>query len=330
MDPTGEAGPTRAQARGRRWRVAHHGWYVPADANRDDPCQRIVEASVLLPPYGAVTGWAALCWQRAVWFDGIADDGRTSRPVTLATGGRTVRPQQGIAVSEEALGPSAVLVVDGLRITDALRSTSFEMRHAPGDTQAVIALDMAAFSDLVSLEEMAGYVAGMLPVTGVPRCRRVLPLASENSWSPRETRMRLLWEAVMGKSRLLCNVPVFDRLGRHVATPDLLDPVAGVVGEYEGSVHLVASRRAQDVRREHALRDLGLEYVTMVGADTADVSGLQARIAAAYERSGREPDGQRAWMIEPPAWWVPTTTVEQRRALSQGLRKRLLAHRGIA
>ena len=38
--------------------------------------------------------------------------------------------------------------------------------------------------------------------------------------------------------RPLCNVPVFDRFGQHIGTPDLLDPVAGVVGEYDGALHL--------------------------------------------------------------------------------------------
>lgn len=330
IDPTGEAGPTRAQARGRLWRAAFHGWYVPTDVDPADPCQRILEASVLLPAYGAVTGWAALRWQRAAWFDGVAEDGHTPRPVTLATGGRTLRQQPGIAVSEEGLPPTELLVVDGLRVTHPLRSTSFEMRHARLDEQAVTALDMAAYSDLVSIEEMAGYVARMLPVTGVPRCRRAVALADENSWSPRETRMRLLWEGVEGTPRLLCNVPIFDRLGRHVATPDLLDPVAGVVGEYEGAVHLIAARRAHDVRREHAMRTLGLEYVTMVGADVTDVEGLQARVAAAYQRARREPVEHRAWTIQPPAWWVSTRTVEQRRALDEASRERLLAHRRAA
>lgn len=330
IDPTGEAGPTRAQARGRRWRAAFHGWYVPDEVDADDPYQRILEASVLLPAHGAVTGWAALRWQQAVWFDGIAQDGHSPRPVPLATGGRTLRQQHGIIVSEERLPPSELCVVDGLRITHPLRSTSFEMRHVRFDDQAVAALDMAAFCDLVSIEEMAEYVARMLPVTGVPRCRRVVGLADENSWSPLETRMRLLWEGSGERPRPLCNVPVFDRWGRHVATPDLIDPVAGIVGEYEGSVHLVAARRAQDLRREHELRDLGLEYVTMVGADLEDPGGLQSRIAAAYERARRHPAEVRAWTIDPPSWWVSTRTVAERRALDEALRERLLAHRRVA
>lgn len=330
VDPTGETGPTRAQARGPRWRGVFHGWYVPAAVDAADPCQRILEASVLLPAYGAVTGWAALRWQQAMWFDGTVDDGHTSRPVPLVTAGRTVRHQHGVTISEERLPASDLAVVDGLRITHPLRSTSFEMRHARDDAHAVEALDMAAFSDLVSVTEMSEYVARMLPITGVPRCRRAVGLADENSWSPRETRMRMLWEGAGQRPRPLCNVPVFNRSGRHVATPDLLDPVAGVVGEYEGSVHLVASRRAHDVRREHELRDLGLEYVTMVAADVADLDLLHARIAAAYDRAGQRRDGPRAWTIQPPPWWVSTLTVAQRRALDRPLRERLLAHRRAA
>ena len=55
--------------------------------------------------------------------------------------------------------------------------------------------------------------------------------------------MRLVWELDAGHPRPLCNVPLFDRHGRHLATPDLVDPGAGVVGEYDGAVHLTGAQR---------------------------------------------------------------------------------------
>ena len=330
IDPTGRTGPTRAQARGPHWRRVAHGWYVPAHVDLDDPLQRIVEASVLLPAYGGVTGWAGLRWLYGRWFDGVTDDGRTRLPVTLATGGQTVRQQRGMAISEETLPPGELVVVDGLSITRPLRSACFEMRYAESDERAARVLDMAAYSDLVSIGEMTAYVHGLTAMTGVPRCRRALPLADKNSWSPRESRMRMAWERENGLPRPLCNVPVFDRTGHHVGTPDLLDPVAGVVGEYDGGLHLAASRRARDLRREHEFRHLGLEYVTMIASDQDDLSGFLARLQSTYRRARHEPPDQRRWTIEPPPWWVPTCTVEQRRALDSVARDRLLAHRRSA
>ena len=56
----GPGGPSRKAARGPHWRRTSHGFYVPASVTDDDVRQRIVEASVLVPPGGAITGWAAL------------------------------------------------------------------------------------------------------------------------------------------------------------------------------------------------------------------------------------------------------------------------------
>src|SRR4051795_2610430 len=96
LDPTGEAGPTTAQARGRAWRRSSHGLYVPSEVDGSVPEQRIVEAAAVLPAYGGVTGWAALRWMGASWMTGLAPDGHTPLPVVLVTAGDDVRPQQGI------------------------------------------------------------------------------------------------------------------------------------------------------------------------------------------------------------------------------------------
>ncbi len=56
--------------------------------------------------------------------------------------------------------------------------------------------------------------------------------------------MRMIWVVDAGLPRPLCNMPIFDRHGRHIGTPDLLDPVAGVVGEYDGALHLAGEQRA--------------------------------------------------------------------------------------
>lgn len=327
IDRRGETGPTRAQARGLAWRSVHHGWYVPSYVESTDPCQRIVEASVLLPRAGGVTGWAALCWLGGRWFDGLDLDGVTELPVALATAGLHARPHRGVRMSEERCEPDDLLVVDGLRVTTAVRSTCFAMRHAASDDSAACVLDMAAYNDLVSIDELAAYVGAHRGLTGIPRCRRAIPLADENSWSLRESLMRRVWERQAGFPRPLCNVPVFDRSGALIGTPDLLDPVAGLAGEYEGAVHLAGKQRATDVRREAMFRAAGLEYVAMLSADFTAVENFVTRLQEAYDRAPYAPADQRHWTIERPAWWIPTFTVAQRRALTPELRKRLLRHR---
>lgn len=327
VDATGRTGPTSAQARGRRCRTTGYGLYLPESVPTEQVEQRIVEAGVLLPAYGGVTGWAGLRWCGGRWFDGLGSDGATELPVTLAIADSTIRAKPGIEISEERLDPREVTEVDGLRVTVAVRSVCFLMRHARSERRAAEILDMAAYSDLVSIDEMRAYSATCNGWTGIPRCRKGTELADENCWSPREAGMRQNWVLDAELPRPLCNVPVFDRAGQHIGTPDLLDPVAGVIAEYDGAVHLEGARRALDVRREDAFRSHGLQVVTMTSADLRDPSAFVGRLHRAYSRAAGLGEGRRSWTLEMPDWWVPTPTVAQRRALTEAQRALWLKYR---
>lgn len=312
------------QARGPNWRRTSRGLYVPIDVDASRPEQRIVEAAAVLPAYGGVTGWAALCWSGGVWFDGIARDGRTMLPVTLATGDSTITSQVGIRVSEEAVRPFDLTMIDGLPVTTNAHAVSYLVRYSANEREGAIHLDMAAYSDLVSVEESRSYALTQTAWTGIPRLRKVHELADENSWSPAETMMRLVWMLDAGLPRPLSNHPVFDRFGNHIGTPDLLDPVAGVVGEYDGSLHLVGTQRRRDRDREESFRRVGLEYFTMLSGDGYDPQSMAERMHAVRARARWEAESRREWTVQLPPWWVPTFTVEQRRNLDDGQRQRFL------
>ncbi len=152
------------------------------------------------------------------------------------------------------------------------------MRKAPTDIAAVVAFEMAAYEDYVSIAELAAFVDSALWVRqGVQRIRDLLPLLEENSWSPMEPVMRLAWQA-SGQGRPRANRPVFDLNGSFVGTPDVLDPMAGVYGQYDGALHLAGEVRGQDVAKEAAYRDLGLEGVTMMAGDLRDNSAFLDRL----------------------------------------------------
>jgi hypothetical protein len=304
---------------------------VPADADPGRVEQRIVEAAALIPPGGgAVTGWAALRWLGGRWFDGYTPSGQV-RSVDLAMWS-DLRPQAGVSICQERLNPAEVMNVDGLPVTMPVRSVCFAMRYASNMRDAVQAFDMAAYDDLVSLAELEAY-GGMVPRTGlsgwtgIPQCRKATALGDENAWSPQEVVMRLIWMEDAGLPRPHTNVPIFDRRGNLIGTPDLFDEEAGVVGEYDGPHHLHRGQRARDVRREEALRSAGLEYLTMLAGDSADRRELAGRMVEARRRARWLPKSERAWTLDPPPWWVPTLTVDQRRRLTADQRRRLLRHR---
>ena len=326
VDPEGVAGPTRGEARGPHWRRTGYGFYVPAGVVAS-PQQRTIEAAVVLRDDEAVTGWAALSWEGAAWFDGTRS-GRDPRPVTLVVR-RHVIGQVGASISQEFLNPGHITVVDGLSLTSRVRSVTYEMRYATGLGAAVEAIDMACYSDLVSLAEVAAYVRQLGPVTGIQQARDAIAEADENSWSPRETGMRGVWTRLAGLPRPRCNVPVFTLDGRHVGTPDLIDPATGLVGLYHGDSHLSLVGASKDNRQDADFRDLGLEPVAMFATDWYDLDGFTRRLVAAARRA-RARGGVRQWTIEPPAWWTPTETVAQRRALADWQRERYLRYRRVA
>jgi hypothetical protein len=286
--------------------------------------QRTLEASVVLKEDEAVTGWAALDWLGARWFDGTCD-GVELRDVPLVAR-RHLLAQPGFSVSQEFLDPPEIVKVDDLPVTQAVRSVAFEMRRADSLGDAIVALDMACYSDLVSIAEVAAYVAQLGAVTGIQQARDALVEADENSWSPRETQMRGVWTRRAGLARPLCNAPVFTTDGRHVATPDLVDPHLGLLGLYNGRDHLTLVGASKDRDQEATYRDLGLEPVTMLATDWSDLDGFTERVQQAAGRA-RERHGARRWTLTPPSSWVSTSTVERRRALTAEQRRRFLRYR---
>ncbi|HEX5087342.1 MAG TPA: hypothetical protein VFV89_06005 [Nocardioides sp.] len=289
--------------------------------------QRIAEASCLLPGWGGVTGWASLHWQGATsWFDGRYADS-TDRPVWLAVGGDDIRPQPGVAISAERLDPRDLVTVDGIALTSAVRSTCFEMRYAKDARRAAVVLSMVAYYDLVSIDELAEYAARHSGWTGIPQCRAGIGLAEENCWSPAEVDMVLVWKVDAELPPPLCNQPLFDLVGNHIGTPDLVDVEAGVIGQYDGGLHLAGAQRAIDERAEERYRDFGLECFTMVAADRSNPGRMAERMHAARKRALWEAESHRRWTAVPPPWWTPTTTVELRRALDADQQARFLRYR---
>lgn len=314
VDPRGIDGPTAREAGGPGWRRTSRGRYVPAYVEAS-AVQRIAEVACLLPPrHVSVTGWAALAWRGAPYAEGL-DAAGAPRPVPLAAHRRLLRPQPLFDLCEERFDPREVEQVDGVPISTAVRATCFEVRYAADLDAAVTALDMAYLSDLVTPSEIARWVGSHPSYTGIEQARRSLPLADENVWSPRETLLRRMWLEHRPDATLLANAPVFDLQGRHVATPDLIDPATGAIGEYDGVLHLEGRRRARDLRREGDLRRHGLEPVVMVGADVRSPRHFLDRLDDAYRRLAQRPVSARTWTLRQPPWWRDTSTVDLRRAL---------------
>lgn len=300
---------------------------MPADVPLT-PEQRVVEAGHLVPTYGAVTGWGALRWCGARGFDGVDRHGGLV-PVTIATPRQRVRAQPGIVVCQERFDVREAVSVDGIWVTHPVRSVCFEMRYARSEREAVVAFASAALHDLVSLDEVAEWMYTHASYTGIGQGRDCLALCDENCWSQMEARLLHSWVVDLQLPRPLMNQPLFDLDGRHIGTPDLIDVEAGVLGQYDGRVHLAGRQRRRDLTRDARYSDHGLEQVIAMAGDLGTRSFAE-RVRHTYLRASRRPASDRRWTIELPDWWVPTLTVAQRRALSAYERRRWLGFRDAA
>jgi hypothetical protein len=207
VDPTGRHGPTRGQAAGPRWRQTSRGRYVDARVDEGVVEQRILEQSARLGRHGAVTAWASLRWRGAHFFDGLGyDGGRLGVPLV----GDKLRPCPRVRVTQEQLAPSEFAIVDGVPCTTVQRALFDELRRHSSYREAVVAAEMTFAARLISVRLMRAYVSERSGWTGVPHVRKVLALASEDSRSPQESRMRLVWMLDAGFAPPLCNQPLFD------------------------------------------------------------------------------------------------------------------------
>lgn len=314
VDPTGRGGPTRGQARGPSWRQSTYGFYVPSDVDSSRPVQRVAEQSVRLPPGGAVTGWAAGLLLGATYLDGRGPDGITPLPVPLAIGpAGNVRSDAAVLLLRDVLPTEEVTTVLGIPCVIPERAAFDAMRTASSPVEAVVAMDMMALGEVTSLRRTREYVDCVGPRRkGTPRVRAALALASEHSWSPNETRMHMVWrlDARLPAPRL--NRPLFDRQGRLLCYPDLLDVEAGLVGEYDGADHRGAHRHSKDVGREDLLRRHGLEVFRVTGLDLRVPGRIRDRMLEARSRANWLPEAERSWTTAPPPDWDPGPTLDQR------------------
>jgi hypothetical protein len=184
-----------------------------------------------------------------------------------------------------------------------LRALFDEMRHAEDEREATVAMDMMAAAELVSISQMRSYVDEHARWRGVPQVRRALDLADEDSRSPNETRLRLIWLLDARLPRPLVNQPVFTLDGQLLGYADLFDEEAGLFGEFDGADHRWAGRHARDVGREDLCRRVGLEYFKVTGLDLLRRPLVVDRMHATRARAKFLAPEQRPWTLAPPPGW---------------------------
>ncbi|MEO6509644.1 MAG: hypothetical protein ABIO16_01550 [Nocardioides sp.] len=282
---------------------------MPSSVDGDVVEQRILEQGSRIPAYGAVTGWASLRWRGATYFDGLGYDGDVLPvPLIIDSG---IRPDPRFTQTETQLAPTEWEVLGGLRVATVQRGLFDEVVRIRSVREAAVAISMTAAATLISVRLFRMYVAQRNAWTGVPHARLAVGLARDDCLSPQEHRMVMIWVLDAGFDPPLCNVEVFDRDGRLLGVPDLFDPIAGLVGEYQGEDHKGAAQHRKDVEREERFRDHGLEYFELVGGDVAHRYAAVLRMRNARSRAKFLPPESCAWTLDAPPWRSRPETLDE-------------------
>lgn len=315
VDPAGLRGPTKTQAARSRWRRVGPRAYVPAGVEQT-VAQRIAEATAFMGVGAAVTGWAALHLAGAAYFDGVAQG--SDRPVPLALGrvpGRRTPP--GVALTYEP--PGAALDLLGVRCVLPTRALFDEIRVLGDRRDGVVAFDMAAAAGVTSLRRLTAFHVAHTGWRRASRVARILPHVSEHSASPPESRLRLLWTSDAALPTPLVNRRLCTLDGRFICTPDLFDPEAGLVVEYDGAEHRKITRHTSDAARYERAREAGLEYCIVTSLDMRRPTEVVTRLHAARRRALFLPPERRLWRIEPRQGWTLDERLDAREQMAQGM-----------
>jgi len=320
----------QAAGRGRRADLragyvrAAHGVHVVAGAQLDHPDIRIAVAMTGAPESVTLGGWAAARLHErraflgagepsrfprttrtpgaadALLFDGAAVGGRPAelRPVLLLAPPEVrLARRSGQRLLRSVVPPHERTTLEGFATTTATR-TAFDLARTSAPEDSVVGLDRMRALGLLRVDDLHELVRERARWRGAAAARRALALSADGVESPQETRMRLAWLEA-GLPVPLCNAEVLDQDGCFVARVDVLDPMSGLVAEYDGAVHSAADRRSADADRQERLHALGIEVLRATAVDLAGPAARarwQGRARAAHGRAVARRAGAR-WRL---------------------------------
>jgi hypothetical protein len=216
-----------------------------------------------------VAGWSAavLLGVPTAFIDGLWL-GADFRPVCINPRVKT-RQRVGVQFTFSSLEPGDVLRVGGTQTTSGVRTTFDCLRFGRGRADALAQGDACLRFGLTTPDELEAYAAERRRWPGIRRVRELLPLLSPFAESPKESWMRLVWVDA-GLPAPLVNPTLIAPDGTHLAKVDLLEPLTGLVGEYDGAWHELGSQPILDQVRQSLVSAGGFAFVRSTSTDLGD------------------------------------------------------------
>jgi hypothetical protein len=224
-----------------------------------------------------VAGAAAAAVHGAEWID-------VDIPIELI--GKSVRPQRGLVVRDEALGRHEVTHVQGLPVTTVSR-TAFDLgRHLPRH-EAVARLDALMRATPFSADEVNVLAVQHKGMRGIRRSAAAMALVDGGAMSPKETWLRLLLLDA-GLPRPTSQLPLL-RGRQLVAVFDLGWEEYKIAAEYDGDYHRSNRRRfVKDIDKLGIAEDEGWLVIRVVSEHRP--RDIVNRVYRGLARRGWRPD----------------------------------------
>ena len=298
------------ELRGRRWRTPFYGVRAPAAVDLNDPSlQRILDVMELVPAGGALGGWAAGRLLGVPELDGGLRTRQAPVLVLVPDRAQHVSGRPGVRFFRTSLDEADVTEVQGIRVTRPVRTMFNEVRTSRRPEDALVAADLVARRLGPTGDDLLRYAHTHPRFRGVPLVRATARLVDPLSRSPGESRFRYLWVVEAGLPRPVCNAYVVDTDGTVVAMPDLLDPVAGMVGEYDGATHRELASHTEDNVREESFEAMGLVVARATSLDLGPYrSRTIRRLREHHARASAHQAVPRSWGWRPGRIWTPAVT----------------------
>lgn len=253
------------------------GLYAARDGS-DDPLD-VLRGWLRALPAGTIFAGATAAWLHGLGLDPL-------RPIEIIVGpDKGVRSRAGLTARRCVLASDDVLTRRGLPAT-ALNRTLLDLCCRRTPVEALVVLDMAVASSVVSRVELMQYANAIRGRPGSVTLRKLAELA-EPAESPMETRLRWHMHGA-GLPRPQVQVDLYDPAGVLIARADMYYPQARLVVEYDGMNHV--QRLVSDDRRQNLLVNAGYQLLRYTSADLRDrpeviILQIRAALAAGVNRA---------------------------------------------
>jgi len=271
---------------------------------------RIHAALVVAPADAVLSGWAAavLHGVPSDFLDGTWD-GKAMMPVEFSVPAKDgARQRRGVRLRWSTVPREHTVNYQGRPVTSSLRTAVDLARWSRTPARALAAVDLSLRHGLATAQELQAFLPMMKRRQGMPLVRATVRVGTVDAESPKESELRYYW-LESGLPPPIVNAWIYDLRGVCMGRVDLLEPVSGYVGEFNGHWHEMWDRPALDATRNAGLQSLNL---TLNEFTRFDVGGtgqclLEQRLLSGYAKAQQRDPRHDAWFCPQAGDWAGQT-----------------------